>query len=169
MKKIIAALLIATLTLTGFAALAETQYDREDIAFTYDESAFEIEVDDVTDDEHLVILAGKNPDWGNVGIRFYLGDVEEGDTLPTLEDFKQMPGAEATQGEWNGWQDVFMYTVDYEDAVESVFVVPVKDDDGEVDALLTVGIVVDRIEDEETAMARDDMISAVIDTLRVDD
>ena len=44
------------------------------------------------------------------------------------------------------------------------------DDDGdEVEDLLTVEIGIENIEDEETAMERDDLISAVVDTLKADD
>ena len=44
------------------------------------------------------------------------------------------------------------------------------DDDGkEVDDLLTVHIGVSKIEDESAAMERDDAISAVVDSLKVDD
>lgn len=63
-----------------------------------------------------------------------------------------------------------MYTVEYEDGdAEHYFIAPVTDDDGEVEDILTVIIGTSPIEDEDTLMARDDQISAVLDTLRVDD
>ena len=43
------------------------------------------------------------------------------------------------------------------------------DDDKEIENLLTVHIGVSKIEDEPVAMERDDAISAVVDSLKVDD
>ena len=169
MKKLIA--LIAVLALACTAALAAT-YNDHDIAFEYDDASFEITMDDHTDDEDLVILSGKNEAWGNAFIKLHLRDLEDGEAFPTMDDFAEMVEAsntEVTQDEWNGFRDVFMYTVDYGDSMESYFIAPVEDDDGEIDAILTVVIGVDRIDDEEAGMARDDTISAVLDTLKVDD
>ena len=62
------------------------------------------------------------------------------------------------------------YTLEYNDGTsEHFFIAPVMDDDGkEVEDLLTVHIGVSKIEDESVAMARDDAISAVVDTLKID-
>ena len=45
----------------------------------------------------------------------------------------------------------------------------VIDDDGEVEDILTVVIGLEEMDDEDAAMERDDLISAVLDTLRVND
>ena len=50
-----------------------------------------------------------------------------------------------------------------------MFIAPVIDDDGEAEEMVTVTIGVTKLEDEYAAMARDDVISAIVDTLRVDD
>ena len=49
-----------------------------------------------------------------------------------------------------------------------MFVAPVVDEDGEIEDLLSVNIGVSPIEDDDVAMGRDDLISAVLDTLRID-
>ena len=62
-----------------------------------------------------------------------------------------------------------MYTIEDEDGTsDSFFIAPVADDDGEIEDILTVEISVSRIDDEETAMARDDAISAVVDSLKIE-
>ena len=128
-------------------------------------------MDDHTDDEDLIILDGKDAAWGNTFIRIHLADLDDGERFPTMDSFTAMPDAkDLTQGEWNGFKDVFMYTVESEDgASEHFFIAPVIDNDGEVEDILTVNIGTSPIEDEDTLMARDDQISAVLDTLRVDD
>jgi hypothetical protein len=64
-----------------------------------------------------------------------------------------------------------MYTLEYDDGTsEHFFIAPVMDkDDKEIEDLLTVHIGVTKIEDESVAIARDDAISAVVDTLKVND
>ncbi len=170
MKKFFALLIVAMLAL-GTVALAETAYTSDDISFTYDETAFEVTEDDRTDDETTVVLTGKNEAWGNTYILFYVRDLQDGDTLPTLEEIAEIPDVEATQGEWNGYKDVITYTASYDDGTsQTFFLAPVPDaEDGEIDTQLTVEVFVSEIEDEETAMGRDDLISAVLDTLVIDD
>ena len=169
MKKMIAVLMAALLALSA-VALAET-YRSDDISFEYDENAFEISLDDRTDDETNVVLSGKKEAWGHTFISFYLRDLEDGEKFPTMEDFAAMPDTTVTQGDWNGYKNVFMYTVEYDDGTsESFFIAPVMDDDGdEVEDLLTVQIGITKIDDEAIAMGRDDAISAVVDSLKVDD
>ena len=168
MKKMLA-LIIAALLALSTAAFAET-YRSDDINFEYDENAFEVTLDDRTDDETTVVLHGKNEAWGNTFISFYLRDLEDGEKLPTMEEMSQIPDTTVTQGDWNGYKDVFMYTLEYDDGTsEHFFIAPVMDDDGrEIDDMLTVQIGVSKIEDESAAMARDDAISAVVDSLKVD-
>ena len=170
MKKLFALILIAVMTLTSLAAIAET-YDKDDITFIYDETVFEITMDDHTDDEDLIILSGKEAAWGNTYIRIHLADLDDGKTFPTLDDFAVMPDAkDLTQGEWNGFSNVIMYTVeDAEGGTESFFIAPVTDDDGEVEDILTVEVGVAPLDDEALGMARSDKISEVLDTLKVDD
>lgn len=171
MNKFFAILIAAVLALSCTAAFAATYTRDDDIRFEYDENAFEIVMDDHTDDEDLIILDGKDAAWGNTFIRIHLADLDDGERFPTMDSFTAMPDAkDLTQGEWNGFKDVFMYTVEYEDGgAEHYFIAPVTDDDGEVEDILTVNIGTSPIEDEDTLMARDDQISAVLDTLRVDD
>ena len=170
MKKMIVMLLVAILALSATAFAATYTYE-DDIRFEYDETAFDITMEDHTDDEDLIILIAKDEAWGETFIRIHLADLRDGETFPTMDEFTAMPDAkDLTQGEWLGYKDVFMYTVEYEDGTsEHYFIAPVTDDDGEVEDILTVVIGVTAIEDEDAAMERDDLISAVVDTLRVDD
>ena len=171
MNKIFAIMIAAVLALSCTAAFAATYTHEDDIRFEFDDAKFEITMDDHADDEDLVILTGKDAAWGDTFIRIHLRDLEDHETFPTMDEFTAMPDAkDLTQGEWNGFRNVFMYTVEYEDGgSEHYFIAPVTDDDGEIDHILTVNIGISPIEDEETAMTRDDLISAVVDTLRVDD
>ena len=168
MKKAFALLLIAILTLSATAFAAT--YTSDDIRFKYEDAAFEVSFEDRTDDESTVILSGKDEAWGQTYIRFYVHDLEDGETFPTMEDFPQMPDTTVTQGDWNGYKDVFMYTIENDDGTsQSFFIAPVLDEDGEIEDMLTVEIGITRIEDDEIAMGRDDLISEVLDTLMVDD
>jgi len=170
MNKLFAILLAAVLALSCTAAFAATYTHDDDIRFEYDDARFEITMDDHTDDEDLIILDGKDEAWGNTFVRIHLAELIDNEVFPTLDDFVDMGDTEVTQGEWNGFKDVFMYTVEYDDGTtEHYFIAPVTDDDGEVEDILTVVIGVTAIEDEDTAMERDDLISAVLDTLKVDD
>ena len=171
MNKFFAILIAAVLALSCTAAFAATYTHEDDIRFEYDENAFEITLDDHGDDEDLVILTGKDASWGDTFIRIHLADLDDGETFPTMDEFIAMPGAsDLTQGEWNGFKDVFMYTVDYDDGTaEHYFIAPVTDDDGEIEDILTVNIGTSKLDDEDAAMGRDDQISAVLDTLRVND
>ena len=121
-------------------------------------------------EENLVILTGKEAAWGNTFIRIHLRELDDGEQFPTKDEFTPIADVEVTQGDWNGYKNVFMYTIEDEDGTsDSFFIAPVADDDGEIEDILTVVIGVNAIEDEDTAMERDDMISAVMDTLMVND
>ena len=170
MKKMLIMLLVAILTLSA-TAFAATYTHEDDIRFEYDDNAFEISMDDHTDDEDLVILSGKNEAWGETFVRIHLRDLEDGEKFPTMDEFTAMPDAkDLTQGDWNGFKDVFTYNVAYEDgAAEYYFIAPVTDEDGEVEDILTVVIGTSKVEDEAVAMERDDLISAIVDTLKVND
>ncbi len=172
MKKLLAVLLIALLALPG-GAFAATYTDRDrDMTFEYDEDLFEITMNDEADDELLVILAGKDPGWGETGISLHLAEMRDGEAFPTVDDFSEMvadTGDEVNQGEWNGFRDVIMFTSVFEDGgKEAVFIAPIyDDDDDEIEESLTVKINVADIGDEGVAMERDDAISAVLDSLKV--
>ena len=169
MKKIFAVLMIAILALST-VAFAET-YRSDDVKFEYDGKNFEIAMDDRTDDETTVVLDGTNEAWGATYIRIYVHDLNDGEKFPTMDEFAEMPDTTVTQGEWNGYKNVFMYTLNNDDGTtQDFFIAPVMDDDGdEVEDLLTVEICTTKIEDEDTLMERDDLISAVVDSLVVDD
>ena len=170
MKKMLIMLLVAILTLSA-TAFAATYTHEDDIRFEYDDNAFEISMDDHTEDEDLVILSGKNEAWGETFVRIHLRDLEDGEKFPTMDEFTAMPDAkDLTQGDWNGYKNVFTYNVAYEDGgAEYYFIAPVTDEDGEVEDILTVVIGTSAVEDEEAAMERDDLISGIVDTLKVDD
>ena len=171
MNKFFAILLAVVLALSCTAAFAATYTHDDDIIFEYDDAKFEISMDDHGDDEDLVILTGKDAAWGETFVRIHLADLKDGETFPTMYKFTAMPDAkDLNQGEWLGYKDVFMYTVEYEDGTsEHYFIAPVTDDDGEVEDILTVVIGVTAIEDEDAAMERDDLISNVVDTLKVNE
>ena len=171
MNKFFAILIAAVLALSCTAAFAATYTHDDDIRFEYDDARFEIAMDDHTDTEDLIILNSKDEAWGDTFIRIHLAELRDGETFPTMDEFTAMPDAkDLTQGEWNGFKDVFMYTVEYEDGTtEHYFIAPVTDDDGEVDDILTVIIGVSRLDDEDAAMERDDLISSVMDSLKIDD
>ena len=169
MKKLIAILMAALLALST-VAFAET-YRSDDLTFEYDENAFDITVDDRTDDETTVVLYGKNEAWGHTFVAFYVRDLNDGEKFPTMEEMSQMPDTTVTQGDWNGYTDVFMYTLEYDDGTtENYFIAPVKDkDDKEIEDILTVHIGTTKIDDEAVLQERDDAISAVVDSLKVDE
>ena len=171
MKKLFALALIAILALTA-TAFAETYRYEDDITFNYDEKLFDITMDDHTDDEDLVILSTKD---GNNFVRIHLAELDDGETFPTIADFKDLEEGLGVKVEtletWaNGYKNVFTYAVDNEDGtMETTFIAPVYDDDGEIDDILTVRIGVEKDVDEAAAMARDDAISDILNTLKVDD
>ena len=169
MNKFFAILIAAVLALSCTAAFAATYTHDDDIRFEYDDARFEIAMDDHTDTEDLIILNGKDEAWGDTFIRIHLAELIDNEVFPTLDDFVDMGDTVVTQGEWNGFKDVFMYTVEYEDGTtEHYFIAPVTDD-GEIDDILTVIIGVSRLDDEDAAMERDDLISSVMDSLKIDD
>ena len=170
MKKLIAVTMAALLALSA-VAFAET-YRSDDMTFEYDENAFEITKDDRTDDETDVVVYGKSEAWGHTYVNFYLKDLEDGEKFPTADEVsKANDNATVTEGEWNGYKNVLMYDVEGDDGMtRSFFIVPVMDDDGnEVDDILTVQIGTSKIEDEAVLMERDDAISAIVDSLKVND
>ena len=174
MKKIFALVLIAIMTLTAATAFAATyRYDGDDIVFTYNEELFDITMDDHTDDEDLIILTAKDE---KSSVSIHVAELDDGEKFPTLADFKDIEETLGVKVEtlenWaNGYRNVFTYTAQNEDgAIEATFIAPVYDDDGEIDDILTVRICVDNTDlEEEAAMARDDAISEIVDTLKVDD
>ena len=168
MKKLFAIILVTVFALSSVCAFAAT-YRNDNLTFEYDDTLFEISMDDHTDDEDLVILTGKDAAWGNTFIRIHLRELDDGEHFPTKDEFTPLADVEVTQGDWNGYKDVFMYTIEDEDGTsDNFFIAPVVDDDGEIEDILTVEISVGKIDDEDTAMGRDDAISAVLDSLKID-
>lgn len=168
MKKLIAILLAALLAMS-VAAFAET-YRNDDITFEYDGNAFEISLDGSTDDVADVVVNGKNEAWGPTYVSFYMKELEDNEKFPTVDELAAENNATVTQGDWNGYKDVLMYTLEGDDGMSrSYFVIPVKDDDNEIDDILTVQIGVSGIEDEATLQERDDAISAIVDSMKLDD
>lgn len=154
MKKALAALLLALLALSCAGASAATFSD-VGLSFEYDDELFFIGSGEGDAHEKVISLGAKDFALGETYIIFHLSDLGESEPLPTLEDFAES-GLEAMQGEWNSFADVIMYTAND----ERVFVVPV--DDGH---LMTVAVHACTIDDEALAMARDDAISAVLDSM----
>lgn len=168
MKKLMILLTIVALTLTG-TALAATYTDSDrDLTFEYDDSLFDITTDEQTDDETYVVLTGTVAEWGVTTVSIHLEELSDGETFPTVEDFSKVEeeeGAEVTQGEWNGFADVIMFSTKLEDGtVESVFIVPIyDDDDATVEDTLTVRINAAEVGTEEQS----DAISGVLDSLKL--
>ena len=102
MKKMLCVLLaVLLLTATALAETATYADPEGELAFSYDADAFEVSMDDVGDDEHLVILSGAQEAWGEYYIRFHLRDLEDGEAFPVLADFaeiEQSLNTKATQG-----------------------------------------------------------------------
>ena len=43
-------------------------------------------------------------------IRIHLRDLDDGEHFPTKDEFTPLADVEVTQGDWNGYKNVFMYT-----------------------------------------------------------
>ena len=141
-----------------------------DLQFSYDPEAFEIASDEDVEDLHLLVLQGIRAEWDEYAIAFAMRELEDGETAPSLDnpgDFVE-DGATLEQGEWNGFENVIMYTTETDDTLQQVFVVPVEDD-GEVEDVLAITVTTKKLDDEEAAMAQSDAISAVLDSLVIDD
>ena len=169
MKKLLPMLLALAMLFLSASALAEdVAYDDPAgaLAFVYDDSVFEIEADDDNGSEHLVVLNGTQEDWGEYFISLYVRELAEDELFPTVDEYAELEDSlntEVSQGEWNGFQDVIMYTVQDDTSYEQVCIVPLA----VADSLMTVDVKVELLEDEEASMARDDAISAVLDTLSI--
>ena len=172
MKKIFVMLLIAILALTTTAFAATYRHD-DDITFNYDENAFEITFEEHKDDEDRIILGYKNADWGDGYITIQLQEIPDGQLYPTWEEIAESMGVDDHALEnlpaWGNFTDVITTSMTTDNLTETVFIAPVFDDDGEAEEMLTVIIATNRIDDEETLTDRDDAISAIVDTLKVDD
>ena len=70
---------------------------------------------------------------------------------------------------WANFKDVVTTSATTEGLTETVFIAPVYDHDGDVEDILTVIIATSELDDQEAAQNRDDTISAIVDTLKVDD
>ena len=145
-----------------------------DLMFMYDPAAFEVTSENFTDDEDTVVLGFQDASWGEGYIKLYLAEADENSGFPTRESFAEMEEALGIQVEqmetWSNFSNVFTYTVPDDGSTETVFIAPVyDDDDSEIEDVLTVTVATSLLDDEAAAMARDDAISAVLDTLEVVD
>jgi len=170
MKKLIVMLLIVVFALSATALAATYRHD-DDITFEYDENAIEITSEDHKDDEDRIVMGFRDSAWGNGYISIVRQELPDGTPYPTQEEIAAELGV--TQLEklptWGHFKDVFTASFTKDDVTETVFIAPVIDDDGEAEEMVTVTIGVNSLADEDAAMARDDAISAIVDTLRVDD
>lgn len=174
MRKLVCLMIVFALAIAATAALAETATytDRSnDFTFTYDDEHFEITFEDYQaddDDDLMLVLGGKDEAWGNVFIQMSRVDIDfdDAEEFAAYKEAEEqlISGAGATKGEWNGFQDVLMYEFDDEECLEQSFTIPCDDE------TLSILVHSDKIGDEEAAMARDDQISAVLDSLKfIDD
>ena len=132
--------------------------------FSYDPDAFVIAGEDYQDDaEDSDLVLSMNATyafWGDALIQLQKTKIEDpagfDDSFAAIEE----AGIEVTHGEWNGFEDVYAYALDDEDSLEQRFIIR-----PEADVSLAVIVTVDKLDDEEMSMARDDAISAVLDTL----
>lgn len=172
MKKLFVMLLIAILALSTTAFAATYNHDN-DITFEYDDTAIEITSEAHTDDEDRIVMGFKESAWGDGYISIQLNDLPDGEPYPTQEDFAKSLNVEATALEtlstWGNFTNVITTSHTTGDLTETTFIAPVFDDDGEADNMLTVVISVTALADDEVAMQRDDAISAIVDTLKVND
>lgn len=170
MKKLIVMLLIAIFALSATALAATYRYDN-DITFEYDENAIEITAEEHKDDEDRIVMGFKDSAWGNGYISIVRQELPDGTPYPTKEEVAGELGADEleTLPTWGNFKDVFTASFVTGDLTETTFIAPVYDDDGEADDRVTVTIGVTKLADENAAMDRDDAISAVVDTLKVDD
>ena len=151
MKKFFALLFVTILAMTAAASAAT--YTHEHLTFEYSDSFFEITMEDHGDEEDMVILRDKNQG----GIRIHLRDMEDGEAFPTAEEIAKDLNVEVTKmDEWGNFKDVLTYDTQSDNFIESVFIAPIYDDDGEIDDILTVNINGEIIEDEEAAMESSD-------------
>ena len=132
--------------------------------FSYDPDAFVIAgeeyQDDAEDSDLVLTMNGTYAFWGDTVIQFQKTKIEDpegfDDSFTPIEE----AGIEVTHGEWNGFEDVHIYALDDEDSIEQRFIV--RPEEG---VSLAIIVTVDKLDDEEMSMARDDAISAVLDTL----
>jgi len=172
MKKLLVMLLAAILALSATAFAATYNYDN-DITFEYDDKALEITFEEHKDDEDRIILGFKDAAWDDGYITIQVQDIEDGDHFPTNEEIAKEINVDVstleTLASWGNFTNVVTATFTTDDFTETMFFAPVTDDDGEVEDILTVVVGTTAIENEEIATQRDDAISTIIDTLKVDD
>ena len=116
--------------------------------------------DDAEDSDLVLTMNGTYAFWGNTMIQFQKTKIEDPEDFDDSFAEIEEAGIEVAHGEWNGFEDVHMYAFDDEDSLEQRFIV--RPEEG---VSLAVIVMVDKLDDEEMSMARDDAISAVLDTL----
>ena len=167
LRKILAAAVTVALLL-GAGALAETATytDRDkDFSFDYDTDQFEITLEDYADtseDADLVlILSAKNPDWGAVDLQF-LRLQEDVFSPEARTELEKALGLTLEQGSLNDINDVFMYTYEEDGMAEQAYIIQYKEKE-----TLTIDVMAERLDDEETARLRDEGIDAVLKSVKL--
>lgn len=170
MKKILVMLLVGILTLSATAFAATYNYDN-DITFEYDENALEITLEEHKDDDDKIMLGFKNESWGAGTITIQLQEIPDGKLYPTRDEIAESLGTEALENldTWGNFTDVITASFVNGDVTETKFIAPVYDDDGKAEEMLTVTIGITDLDDEAAAQDRDDAISDIMDTLKIDD
>ena len=148
------------------AALADYTDRAGVFSFSYDADTFEITgeeyQDDAEDSDLVLTMNGTRAFWGNVMLQFRKTKIDDPkafeDSLAALKE----AGIEVTCGKWNGFGDVYMYSFTDEDAFEQRFILRPDEDTS-----LAIIVTADRLDDEEMGMDRDDAISGLLSTLRV--
>lgn len=173
MKKMLIMLLAAIMALSATAFAATYNYDN-DITFEYDEKNLEITFEEHKDDEDRIILGFKNKAWGDGYITIQYQELPESETgsyYPTWEEIAEGLGTEELENlpTWGNFTDVITASTTTEGLTETTFIAPVFDDDGSHADMLTVVIGTTQLDDEDAATARDDAISTVVDTLKIDE
>ena len=176
MKKLTATLLMAALLLTGTALAAN--HDANGIAFEYDDTVFEVAVDELDEEEAIVVLYAVDETLENTFVSISLAPLIDGETFPTLEEYIAETNDFETEevnveqlDEWLGYKDVYSYAYDVDNEEDGryhseTYTAPVTVD-GEVKAVLEIYANQDAIDDEDVSTHISDAISGVLDSLKV--
>ena len=169
LRKILAACVTAALLLNAGALAELTTYtDRdEDFSFDYDTDQFEITLEDYADDSEdadlVLILSAKNPDWGAVDIQF-LRLQEDVFSPEARAELEKALGLTLEQGSLNDINDVYMYNYEENGVTEQSYIIQYDEKE-----TLTIDVMADQLDDEETARLRDESIDAVLKSIKLID
>lgn len=164
-RKMIALALAAMLLVCG-CALADTNYsDRDEmLTLTYDDALFEIALEDYASEDAnadlVLILTGKNEAWGETDIEILR--IQETIADADIAELEEALGIQTERGEWNGFENVISYSFEEENLTEATHIIQYDDTH-----TLTVSVLAESLEDEELLTQRDDAVSAVLDSLKL--